>query len=401
MTSLTKSVVKSAGRLRGLVLAYWFFSSFILAAFLGLVDIVERQREVLNDAEHSRDFVEATFAAPIGLASRQALISAYARSPRVDEIDGLNMLLIVDNVGKIIYSSLPAARGLAITDPQLERTETNDPDFKAVVRCFQQNGKNCVDINSANLFLNAGSFTVTRPLELPSRDIGLASDRLLVMFNYDPGVVFVDYIQDLVVISMLSLLSSGLLSLALWTVLSRRLLPQLCEDVNTDGLTQLYNRTLFMEKAQDLLAEAEEMSRDFVFAVIDVDHFKRINDTYGHASGDEALSHVADVFRAVIRPEDLVCRFGGEEFALLLGTNRENGGRALERLRLQLEMTRLKIGGQKLKITASIGAAYTGECGYNIDYLYNVADKALYVAKQAGRNRLEWTDGRVASRLAR
>lgn len=401
MTFLTNSLLKSAGRLRSLVFLYWFFSSLLLAAFLGLIDLVERHREVLNDAEHSRDFVASTFAAPINMASRQALILAYARSPRVDENDGLNMLLVVDDLGKILYSSLPAARGLSIADPQLQRTETNDPDFKAVVRCFQQEKKDCVEMSSSSSLLRAGSFTVVRPIQLPSRDIGLPPERLLVLLNYDPGVVFVDYMQDLTFILLLSLFSSGLLSLALWTALSRRLLPQLSEDVNIDGLTQLYNRTLFMEKAKDLLAEAEIRRTDYVFAVIDIDHFKRINDTYGHASGDEALAHVSDVFRAVTRPEDLVCRFGGEEFALLLGASRENGGRALERLRLQLEMTRLRVGGQKLKITASIGAAATGQCGYNIDYLYNVADKALYAAKQAGRNRLEWSDGRVESRLIR
>jgi diguanylate cyclase (GGDEF)-like protein len=74
---------------------------------------------------------------------------------------------------------------------------------------------------------------------------------------------------------------------------------------------------------------------------------------------------------------------------------------ALERLRLQLEMSRFQVGGHALKLTASIGAVATTDCGYNIDYLYTTADKALYVAKQSGRNRLEWSDGRLLSRLLR
>ena len=70
-------------------------------------------------------------------------------------------------------------------------------------------------------------------------------------------------------------------------------------------------------------------------------------------------------------------------------------------MRLQLEMSRLTFAGHQLKLTASFGAAATADCGYNIDYLYTTADKALYIAKQTGRNRLEWSDGRVLSRLAR
>ena len=103
----------------------------------------------------------------------------------------------------------------------------------------------------------------------------------------------------------------------------------------------------------------------------------------------------------VIRPDDLVCRFGGEEFALLFNGSRESVGRALDRLRLQLEMTRLNFAGHQLKLSASIGAVATADCGFNIDYLYNMADKALYVAKQSGRNRLEWNDGLILSRLGR
>jgi len=110
---------------------------------------------------------------------------------------------------------------------------------------------------------------------------------------------------------------------------------------------------------------------------------------------------VAEIFCTVTRPVDLLCRFGGEEFALLLEGSRQSAGRALERMRLQLEMSRLSFGGHQLKLTASFGAAATAECGYNLDYLYNTADKALYVAKQSGRNRLEWSDGRILSRLAR
>lgn len=85
---------------------------------------------------------------------------------------------------------------------------------------------------------------------------------------------------------------------------------------------------------------------------------------------------------------------------MLLSAPQEAGNKALERLRLQLEMNRLLYNGHRIPLTVSIGAAATSQCGYNIDFLYNAADKALYAAKQGGRNRLAWNSGELTSRLA-
>ena len=149
----------------------------------------------------------------------------------------------------------------------------------------------------------------------------------------------------------------------------------------------------------DMLAEAEERKGDLSFAIVDLDHFKRINDTYGHGCGDAALASVGALLLTVTRPEDLVCRFGGEEFAMLICAPREGGTKVLERLRLQLEMNHLLYNGHRIPLTASIGAAASSECGYNIDFLYNAADKALYEAKRGGRNRIAWNSGELVSRL--
>ena len=166
-----------------------------------------------------------------------------------------------------------------------------------------------------------------------------------------------------------------------------------------DGLTRLMNRTTFMELALDQLAEAEDRNGAMVFVILDIDHFKRINDTYGHDFGDAALVTVGAMLATVLRPDDLVCRFGGEEFALLLSADKASSSKILERLRLQLEMSRFGHEGHQVSITASIGAASTGDCGYNLDYLYAAADKALYAAKNGGRNRVGWKDAQLISRL--
>jgi diguanylate cyclase (GGDEF)-like protein len=401
MNDLPLPIRQSTLFLRSLLLAYWFGSSLLLTGIFGVVDLFERHREVIYDAEHARDVVAATMAAPITPAARQAAILSYARSPREEEIDGMNVLLVLDSFGRVVYTSRSSWLGLLVTDSQLSRTETSDPDFEAVVDCFRHHQSDCTTIRSSDVQLRTGSFTVVRPLRVFQRDIGLPRRDYLVVVNYDPGVVLADYSQDLVLMLALSMLISGSLSALLWFYLVRKLIPNLAEASFTDGLTSLSNRAMFMEQAKVLLADAEQQGCDSVFAILDIDHFKRINDTYGHVCGDAALAHVAEIFRTVTRPDDLLCRLGGEEFAILLSGTRDSAGRALERLRLQLEMSRLSFNGHQLKISASIGAASTAECGYNLDYLYNMSDKALYAAKNAGRNRLEWSDGRVVTRLSR
>jgi diguanylate cyclase (GGDEF)-like protein len=159
------------------------------------------------------------------------------------------------------------------------------------------------------------------------------------------------------------------------------------------------NRSAFMDAAMDLLADGEEHGSSHVFAIMDVDQFKQINDTYGHDCGDVALVSVADVLATVMRRDDLVCRFGGEEFALLLATDEQAGRKVLERLRVQLEMSRVAYNGREIPVTVSIGAAATSECGYNLDYLYTCADRCLYAAKQGGRNCVEWASAESSGRL--
>jgi diguanylate cyclase (GGDEF)-like protein len=241
-------------------------------------------------------------------------------------------------------------------------------------------------------------FTVVRGVYKPAIDLGMSRQRFLTVVNYDHGFLQASSVVALVFCFAFSLLLSGCLGLFLWILLSAYVVPRLAELAQTDSLTQLMSRGIFMDLAKDTLAE--ERQADLVFAILDIDYFKHINDTYGHGCGDAALRHVAEIFRAVIRPEDLLCRLGGEEFAMLLSLPREQAARALERLRLQLEMSRLHYQGRRLTIQASIGAVATSDCGYNLDYLYSSADQALYSAKGAGRNRIAWSEGSIFSRLA-
>lgn len=399
MIKLPPLIRESTGVLRASLVSFWLVSTLLLAAVLAGLDLMERHREVIQEGERMADLVQASLRSPMTSTQRQILIETYAEIPHLDNLNGVNVMLVVNASGKIVYTSRPAWRALQIDDSLIRRNETADSDFDAVIECFRERRPDCMTLQSPDLRLRTGSFTVVRPVQRPAVDLGLPREPFLVLVNFDAGVVLADLSQDLLVLGLIAVLLSSVLSFGLWLLLATRLLPSLSEASQTDGLTRLMNRTSFMEIAMDILLDAEESGRDFVFSILDIDHFKKINDTYGHDCGDVALVSVASILSTVLRPDDLVCRFGGEEFALLLAADRASGMKILERLRLQLEMSRIDYNGHQVVITVSIGAAATRDCGYNLDYLYTSADKALYSAKTGGRNRAEWSNVEPASFL--
>lgn len=164
----------------------------------------------------------------------------------------------------------------------------------------------------------------------------------------------------------------------------------LAEQATTDPLTRLKNRRAFFENGAQLLSMARRYSSDFSIIVADLDYFKRINDTFGHQAGDEALIAVAQILLRMTRTEDTVARVGGEEFAMLLPDTNCLGAAVLaERIRAAVERERFTAGERTLQLTLSIGlAAYGTERVETIDQLLNVADQRLYLAKRHGRNRI-------------
>lgn len=399
MTSLPTTLRHSSRFLRQLLLFTWLGSTLLVGTALTLVNIRDHQESIVREAALAAHLVASTLRTPLSDPQRQQLMQAYGQTSRIHSMDGMNVLLVIDHSGRIVFTSRPTWRMLSIEDPLFDRMEGDDPDFRTVVDCFRRNRSDCMELRSEDWHLHLGGFTVVRNVSIPATDLGLPRQTFLVLVNLDAGMLISDVIQDLPGIALLAVVISGLLCSGLWFSLSTRLLPQLLEASQTDTLTQLMSRTAFMELAMDQLAEAEERKGDLIFAILDLDHFKSINDTYGHGCGDAALASVGSLLLTVTRPEDLVCRFGGEEFAMLLSTPRATGNKVLERLRMQLEMNHLHYLGHRIPLSASIGAAASAECGYNLDFLYNAADKALYTAKRGGRNRIAWNSGELVSRL--
>ena len=157
-----------------------------------------------------------------------------------------------------------------------------------------------------------------------------------------------------------------------------------------DGLTGLFNRNTFVELSNNELRRSKRQGSSTTILLLDLDHFKRINDTWGHPAGDAVLRHVAQTMVSSVRSTDLVGRLGGEEFIVLLPhTSAEAGRKIAEKIRQRLEVSELRWEGARIAVTASIGLAGTSaDENREFDSLYTEADKALYLAKQRGRNRV-------------
>lgn len=172
-------------------------------------------------------------------------------------------------------------------------------------------------------------------------------------------------------------------------MLNYRLLTDLQVIASRDALTGALNRRSIEEEALRLKARCERTGNPLAITMIDIDHFKSINDRYGHPVGDEVLRRLAKIAQTSIRADDYFARYGGEEFCLLLPSTTENEAWALaERLRITYAEMIVEIGVESLNSTISIGVADSTSIGLEFTSLVAAADQALYRAKQQGRNRV-------------
>ncbi len=162
----------------------------------------------------------------------------------------------------------------------------------------------------------------------------------------------------------------------------------------TDGLTGLPNHRTFQQAFKTMIQRARRQQTPLTLVLCDVDHFKGVNDTYGHPFGDVVLKAVAQVLAQNVRDIDLAARYGGEEFALLIeGSNGKAGARIAERARKAVEALSLDFEGTSVSVSMSFGLAVFAEHGEEIPALIQRADEALYQAKRQGRNRVvTWSE---------
>jgi diguanylate cyclase (GGDEF)-like protein len=214
----------------------------------------------------------------------------------------------------------------------------------------------------------------------------------LLAFNY--RYMSDDYLLNVTVIANVCLASLAMILFSYIYERSRRDNERrLLELATTDNLTGLANRMKLTEVFQRECATARRNSTALSLLFLDVDHFKQINDQHGHDIGDQALRHLAEVLSQRLRHTDLLCRLGGEEFAVLLpNTNLDQAMAIAETLRARLATAPLQSGAICLQMTLSAGVASLGDDGLGLDDLMLAADRRTYAAKRGGRNRVVASD---------
>lgn len=178
--------------------------------------------------------------------------------------------------------------------------------------------------------------------------------------------------------------------------LDQRFQEQLYDAALRDALTGAYNKRYFLDALTKEVRFAARHDTDLVLIMFDIDHFKRVNDTYGHVVGDQVLAQLGKLAQEAVRSEDVFARYGGEEFGIIARSiNLAQGGQFAERLRAKVEAAPFMVGNQLIPVTLSLGVAQMQRRFADATQFVQAADEALYEAKRAGRNRV------VLGRLAR
>jgi diguanylate cyclase (GGDEF)-like protein len=168
------------------------------------------------------------------------------------------------------------------------------------------------------------------------------------------------------------------------------LLRRMYESSTRDALTSAYNRSHFDDRLRSEIAFAARHKTEASLVMLDIDHFKKVNDSHGHPAGDLVLKELVRLAQRSLRAEDVFARYGGEEFGIILrGIHLRGAGRLGERLRAALEATPIDVGGQSIRVTLSAGCASVLCCSVaSPEEIVRVADRRLYLAKTGGRNRV-------------
>jgi len=283
---------------------------------------------------------------------------------------------------RIIKSLKPIAEVFAMSDPQAAVFEAAENTFDLIiVNC------NLEDYDPLRLCSQIRSLERTR--FIPILLITEQGDEQMIIRALDLGVN--DYVVR-------PLDPNELVARALTQVRRKRYNDRLRNSVRqtielavTDGLTGLHNRRYLDTQLRTLFARAKVRGRPLTICITDIDRFKLVNDGYGHDAGDEVLKEFAGRIRATVRGADLACRFGGEEFVLVMpDTPAEVAATVAERLRGMIEARpfQLRTGETPLMLTASMGIATIGPGIETPEQLLKQADRALYEAKNSGRNRV-------------
>ncbi len=388
-------------RLLLLVGAVGLMGSVLTGVAGGSLAVLQSNRDVATQADQISQAVSTILQLEATLPEKQAALQLYRNQPFFLQSDVLNAVLVLDASGRTILSSRQALINRSIRD--LRSTPLlRDGDTQRRIDCFLGQLSSAAAPTAKPCELEGHRFhwpwsttqIALREVQLFQFGIDPKGSRYLILISLGTQATNSGVLQLVLLMVLSSALILGLMLWSLTWALRRQLLPGLQQLAETDGLTTLANRRNFMDLSQQALLQAETSQTFHVLAIIDIDHFKRINDQHGHLAGDAVLRQLADTLRDGLRDSDLVARLGGEEFALLLRCDAVMANEVLERLRSSVEFSECVWDDVVIPVTISLGAAATEHLGFDLDYLYAAADASLYRAKNEGRNCIRWATAR-------
>lgn len=202
--------------------------------------------------------------------------------------------------------------------------------------------------------------------------------------------------KEIILLISVAVIASLMITLGIIIVMKRKMektIQQSFEKIEMqlyfDELTSVYNRTAGMNRLLEEMARARRNGKSLSIAMIDIDNFKSINDTYGHLAGDKVLGHVAMQIKNILRVSDVVSRYGGEEFLIILPeTDEIKAFMALERVRESISKKPFKVGNERIYTSVSIGVTEVDAEENSFEAIQR-ADRALYQAKRSGKNKIE------------
>lgn len=375
--------------LLGLALGTAALGSSLLALVSGALVLQATVQEAQTQATVLERDISATITGfqPIYAVQRQLQLAASSRQ--------LRSALVIEQGGRVLAASDSALVGRNVRDLSA------DDDIGDLPRHLQaclvpEQGASCLGRGVVTLFdgplpLIGGDHLIrflATPLALEGLPASGQQGVLVIEIDLEPLVTRA--LQLIVQVFLAGLVPLFITAAGLVLLVRRHLLPELIALAQTDGLSGVLNRRAFLETATQRLELTSAAQQPCVVALIDIDHFKTINDHYGHAAGDEVIRRMADFLTAAVRRSDLVGRLGGDEFALLVGASAPQAYELLERLRQQVAAHHWTLpDGREPQLSLSIGMVECGSQGRcQLAELLQAADAALYVAKDQGRNRV-------------
>lgn len=380
------------GRVRRRLLLFTLVAAAVGSASLALVTAVLVLGFTSRQAEQSAQRLERDFTA--SLTSFQPIYDVQRRMQLEAAAGQLQHALVVDQHGRVIAASNQALVGeslLVLASLANARSPLHFLDHCGL----RALGLACLDRRSSHFqgplpWVGGEHLVRFTPVPLALAGSGTLPQHGTLITELDLQPLLQQAGLLALQVFALGLVPLTLTCACLVLVVRQRLFPELLNLAQTDALSGVMNRRAFLEAVAYRLEQVAGTAQPAVVALIDVDHFKQVNDTYGHAAGDEVIRAIAAVLEHGVRRSDLVGRLGGDEFALWLEVSAPQARQLLERLRSRVAGQPIVLAdGQRLPITLSIGMATSGgRFGNRLQELLAAADASLYVAKDQGRNRV-------------